>query len=581
MKAHGFFSPPVFPDEDLTRRVRVLHIFLLASALAVTVVEVANIFLLPQNAFRWVALIVCFNACSFVLLKLNQRGRTRLVSFLLVAECWLIITLLLVNGGGVHSPATQVYLLIVFGAGLFFGLRAGILVGILSCGTTLVFVILENRGLFPEAVVHDTTWSLWGEQILYTTLMICLQFLATSAIERALERARRELAERERAEKSLFESEKVYRLVVEQSGQIVYDYDVATDAIMWRGAIVHLTGYTVEEFRHIDIHRWAGLIHPEDRPRTIALFEEAMRRAGTFQAEYRFRTKNGTYIYIEDNGIFLTDASGKPTRMLGTKADITARKVAEARNRELTRGLEKRVRDRTAELETANKDLEAFSYSVSHDLRAPLRAIEGYSNIVLEDYREGIPVEAGRLLESIRSNTGRMNRLITDLLTFFRLNRQALNKTMVDMQAMASDIAEELRSEAKDRQIEIKTTSLPKAFGDPALLTQVFVNLLGNAVKFTRGRTVAEILVSSMEQDHDIIYFVRDNGNGFDMEHANKLFLPFERLHSEKEFEGTGIGLSIVQRIIQHHGGRVWAEGMIGKGATFYFSLPNQPPSPS
>ncbi len=224
-------------------------------------------------------------------------------------------------------------------------------------------------------------------------------------------------------------------------------------------------------------------------------------------------------------------------------------------------------------LEAANKELESFSYSISHDLRAPLRAVDGFSSILLEKFSPQMPPEAQLLLNNVRTSAQRMGRLIDDLLRFSRLGWQPLSKRPVNISALVHEVLEELRNKQADRRIELQVSELPDCVGDPALLRQVLVNLLSNAFKFTRQREQTMIEVGCRQQGGENVYFVRDNGAGFDTQHAEKLFGVFQRFHRADEFEGTGVGLSIVQRIIQRHGGRIWAEAEVDKGATFYFTL--------
>ena len=238
--------------------------------------------------------------------------------------------------------------------------------------------------------------------------------------------------------------------------------------------------------------------------------------------------------------------------------------------------LEQRVEERTQKLKEANKELEAFSYSVSHDLRAPLRAIDGFSRILLEDYAENFDEDGKRVLDVIRSNTQNMGRLIDDLLAFSRLSRKQIEASPVNMTELANDVFQQLKGAFADQNIQFNLTPLPDSAGDPALIRQVFVNLLSNAAKYSRPRAKAVIDVKGRSENGDCIYCVKDNGVGFDMSYAQKLFGVFQRLHSVEEFEGTGVGLAIVQRIIHRHGGRVWAEGKVDEGATFYFSLPKE-----
>lgn len=238
--------------------------------------------------------------------------------------------------------------------------------------------------------------------------------------------------------------------------------------------------------------------------------------------------------------------------------------------------LEARVRERTAQLEAANKEMEAFTYSVSHDLRAPLRAIDGYSRILTEDHADHLDEDGRRIVGVVRAEAQRMDRLISDLLTFSRVGRHGLALEQIDMAALAGDVRNEILAATPGRAVHVNIGALPAVPGTPALIRQVWLNLIGNAVKFTRDREPAVIEVGASAGAGEHVYFVKDNGAGFDPRFAGKLFEVFQRLHSEDEFDGTGIGLAIVHRIVMRHGGRVWAEGSPGAGATFYFTLPEK-----
>ncbi len=237
--------------------------------------------------------------------------------------------------------------------------------------------------------------------------------------------------------------------------------------------------------------------------------------------------------------------------------------------------LEQRVRERSTELEVANRELEAFAYSVSHDLHAPLRHINGYAEALVEDAGPSLSEENKRYLDSIVRSVGQMSSLINDLLDFSRTSRAEMRRTPVDLQDLLEKVLEELQPEIKDRNIVWKKGSLPTIQADPALLRQVLSNLLLNAIKYSRPRNPAEIEIGSMDKAEETVIFVRDNGVGFDMRYADKLFGVFQRLHNQADFEGTGIGLANVRRIINRHGGRTWAEGKVNEGAVFYFSLPH------
>jgi len=264
-------------------------------------------------------------------------------------------------------------------------------------------------------------------------------------------------------------------------------------------------------------------------------------------------------------------------RTANLTAEIADRKRAEAEVKKLNEELELRVGERTVELEAANRELEAFSFSVSHDLRSPLRAMNAFSSELREEFSSHLPPEAQDLLDRVISSAQRMKQLLDDLLRFSQLSRQALSRQAVEIQPIVRGLIEELRTEHSEKPLDIRLAELPDCIGDRSLLTQVFANLLSNAFKFTRYKAKAMIEIGYLNGATEGTYFVRDNGAGFDMQHAGKLFGVFQRLHGQEEFEGTGVGLSIVHRIIQRHGGRVWAQAEAEKGATFFFTVPAAP----
>jgi light-regulated signal transduction histidine kinase (bacteriophytochrome) len=233
---------------------------------------------------------------------------------------------------------------------------------------------------------------------------------------------------------------------------------------------------------------------------------------------------------------------------------------------------------RALQLEATNKELEAFSYSVSHDLRAPLRALDGLSQILVEDYAAVLPEEANHFLRRVRLSAQKMDQLISDLLLFSQMGRHPLKKVRTSIDEIISQALEEFQGDLEDRSVEIIHSELIDCWADPALLKQVYINLLANAIKFTRNREHTKIELGCLKSNgakNETVYFVKDNGVGFDMQEAEKLFGVFQRLHRDEDFEGTGVGLATVQRIIHRHGGRTWAEAEVDRGATFYFTLPN------
>jgi light-regulated signal transduction histidine kinase (bacteriophytochrome) len=287
-------------------------------------------------------------------------------------------------------------------------------------------------------------------------------------------------------------------------------------------------------------------------------------------------TSEGPERWITSKSSPLRNARGEVIGVIVVLNDITERKLAEEEIRRLNSNLERRVAERTAELQETIKDLESFSYSISHDLRAPLRHIGGFSQILLESVGGKLDVTARKHLEIVAGSARLMGQLVDDLLKFARLGRQNLSLTTVDMDAIARSVLDDQRQLEPERPVTTRCGPLPGTNGDAALLRQVLVNLVSNAFKYSRHQRQPVVEIGARTAPGETIYFVKDNGAGFDMRYADKLFGVFQRLHRHDEFEGTGVGLAIVQRIVHRHCGRVWAEAKEGEGATFYFALPTE-----
>jgi len=383
--------------------------------------------------------------------------------------------------------------------------------------------------------------------------------------------AARDITERKRAEEALRLANAYNRSLIEASldplvtigpdGKVT-DVNTATERV---------TGYSRKELIGTDFMDYFS--EPE---KAKSGYQQVFRDGVVQDYALEIRHKDGHLTPVLYNASVYQDESGQVIGVFAAARDITERKRAEEEVRTLNAELEQRVVERTAQLEAANKELEAFSYSVSHDLRAPLRAIDGFSRVILEDYFDKLDDEGKRVTNIIRKNTQKMAQLIDDLLVFSRLGRQEIRISGIKMEKLVKDVFDEHALAVPERKIQFDIRELPSAKGDQALIRQVLTNLLSNSIKFTRSKETARIEVGCRREGNENIYYIKDNGVGFDMQYGDKLFGVFQRLHSSQEFEGTGVGLAIVQRIIHRHGGRVWAEGKVNEGATLYFTLPRE-----
>lgn len=379
------------------------------------------------------------------------------------------------------------------------------------------------------------------------------------------------LQERELA---LRESQARYREVVESVKEAIFQTDAEGRWTLLNPAWCDITGYSVESSLGKSM---LDNLAPEDRLHVGGQLLQLRRgELASCACEARFLRANGSEAWAEIKLHACFDANGRYLGSSGTFDDITERKHAEQALAAHQTQLEDLVQARTAELQVANKELEAFSYSISHDLRAPLRAVDGFSRMLQEDYGDGLPPEAQDYLGRIVNAAQRMSQLTDGLLSLARVSRNDVNRKQVNLSELAQTLLDELHASFPERKVVTQIEPQLLAYADPAMMQAVMQNLLSNAWKFTAKRELAHIEVGRCQTPRGMAYFVRDNGAGFDMTYAGKLFGTFQRLHGKQEYEGTGIGLATVQRIIHRHNGEIWAEAAVDQGATFYFTLPPQ-----
>lgn len=357
--------------------------------------------------------------------------------------------------------------------------------------------------------------------------------------------------------------------IVESSDDAIIGKDLTGKVVSWNTGAERIFGYNAAEMVGFPVERLLAPDRPDEERRIL---ENAKRGETRLYETVRIR-KDGTPVDVSLAESPIRDAQGGIVGVSSIARDISDRKRAEEQILRLNAELERRVQARTAELTAANQELEAFTYSVAHDLRAPLRHIDAFTRILQEDFGKSFPPEAEQLLDTIRRGSENMSRLVNDLLNLAHVGRQEMKRVRISPNLIIDEVIGEMARETKGRQIEWHIARLPAITGDPGLLKQVFANLLSNAVKYTRPREKADIEIGLRTVNSQRAIFVRDNGVGFNMKYATKLFGVFQRLHRSEEFEGTGVGLAIVERVVKRHGGRVWAESDGIHGATFYFTL--------
>ncbi len=421
-------------------------------------------------------------------------------------------------------------------------------------------------------------------------------------LENANEKLKAEILERKQAEQTLNYQAELFKKISEA----VISTDVSFQILSWNNASENLYGWTSMEAIGEKFGEFLRVEYINSKPEEVLAEIE---KNGIWTGEVIQYNKAGEKLFVNTSITNLDNSDGEVIGKVAVNRDITEAKHVQNELIAYQTHLETLVEERTSalnkqvsesaqlnealtnlledfqstnenlaiasrKLQEANQELEAFTYSVSHDLRAPLRAVDGFSQILLEDYADELPKNAVSYLTKVTDGAHQMGELIKDLLELSRLGRKPLQKLHFDCNEMVQKIIEDFDYKISKQDYEIKIHDFPNVYGDPALLKQVFVNLISNAIKFSSQNETPRIEIGKMRDDGEVRFYVKDNGVGFDMDYVENLFGVFQRLHSADQFEGTGVGLAIVQRIIRRHGGRVWAEGQVNKGATFFFTIP-------
>lgn len=369
----------------------------------------------------------------------------------------------------------------------------------------------------------------------------------------------------ERRNRELLEAQRIARL-----GN--WEWDITSNELKWSDEIYRIFGLMPRQFV-ASYEAFLRYVHPDDRQAVQKGVEDALNRRIPYSLDHRIIQPDGSERFVHEQAQVYFDGAGSPVSMIGTVQDITERKQAEESQKEFN----EKLSNYTAQLEATNSELSAFVYSASHVLRAPLRGINGLSRLLLDDFSDSLNEEGKRLMKALGKNAIEISRYIDDLLDYSNVGRKEIEPSTLDMEEVVRGVVNGLGTLVAGRKVKFEIKKLPVAYGDKQMIRQVFANLLSNSAKFTGAKEAAMIEVGGRVEGKENVYYVKDNGAGFDMRYADKLFGVFQRLHGDEEFDGTGIGLAVVKRIVEKHGGRVWAEGKEGEGATIYFTLPLLP----
>lgn len=587
---------PDVKDDIQHYTARILRVVLGFVALVGAVYTAINIFNDPANSLRYVLQFASILLTVAIMFLLLRAGKPRATSIILVLATWIIFTAAAYTGGGIPSSAYMGYLVVLAMAGLVTANPTWtIFITLLCIASGYALLYFEQSGTLPIPRVSNDSQSIWLDSIIYFTLVAALQILAAKIVIDALKRARLEGQQKQETE----EREKVRSRLLRRVIELGKDVTQAAD-LDWCLKKIHQSIQKGLGFDRVGLFLYDENLniiqgtYGTDRQGNLEDISHYVRDAGRYDdwatvrqnpegisfiknySEYHQLTPESP-MYGVKNHLTLAAWSGRqPVALITVDNAITNEPISEEKVEalQLFAGYAGLAITNARSLEEINHELESFSYSVSHDLRSPLRAVVGFSQILMTDQENQFDSSGMQYLKKINESGKKMGRLIDDLLNFSRIGRQTLRLTTLNLKPIIENITKALDEKFPERKTIWKIAELPDCKADFGMMQQVMTNLIENAFTYTSTTENPEVEIGSLKQNDETVYFVRDNGIGFEMKYAEKIFRVFHRLHHDNEFEGTGVGLAIVQRILQRHGGKIWSASEPGKGATFFFSLP-------
>ncbi|HBY06342.1 MAG TPA: hypothetical protein DEH22_00580 [Chloroflexi bacterium] len=562
------FQHPSHADEHLQRQATVLYGLSISTGLAGFIGFLGVIFVFEEKLVTFIALSILIGISTVTYIQAKSM-KIRSASLIFLSSVWVLTTILVCLSGGMRSLDAIFYISGTVLAGLLLGRRGMNVYGGAAIFIGFILVCLDALGVKIPAIFPFPARSGWLVLILNLAIIIPSLTITLDTLSQAIENSKHLLENQKQIQVELRSSEEKFSKVFHASPMAIL-LQGARDRryIDINESFTKITGYSREEA--LEKTNAELNLYPDQEK--LHDFTEKFLTQGYIQNyEIPFRKKNGRIGHALGWGEQI-ELNGEIVYIGGT-IDITERVQAEHQIQQLNEELEQRVKERTAELEEVNKELEAFSYSISHDLRAPLRGVSGFSAILFEDYGEQLDASGRGLLEKLIKAAREMSDKIDGVLLLSRLSRSEMQRQTINLSMVATDVLELLQAGDPKRSANYQVTPDLMAYGDPVLIRIVLENLLGNAWKYSSKNPQAQIEFGKQKQGSTTVFFIKDNGAGFDMAYADKLFGTFQRLHSAHEFEGHGIGLATVKRIIHRHNGDIWVQASPGQGATFYFTL--------